>query len=286
MIVTLAAMQYACGPDIDANLTKAEDIIRRAAAAGANIILPQEMFATEFFANYDWTPELFTLAETVENSKAINRMRSLAKELGVVIPANFFERDGQAYYNTNVIIDADGTDLGLYRKMHMPVGNASCYEKYFFSPGDTGFTVYDTAFGRIGCAVCWDQWFPETARIMALKGAEILFYPTAIGSDCHDHWQTAMCGHAASNIMPVVASNRIGAEVGKSHTTDFWGRSFITDHCGAVLAKAEGDEGFVTATVDLDKNRLTRADWGMFRDRRPDAYGTLLTLDGHTKPTR
>ena len=286
MKVTVAATQYACGPDIDANLDKAETIIRGAAASGANIILLQELFSTEFFPNFDWTPELFKFADTVERSKAIARIRSLAKELGVVIPANFFERDGQAYFNTNVIIDADGKDLGIYRKMHIPVGNASCYEKYFFSPGDKGFAVFDTAFGRIGCAVCWDQWFPETARIMALKGAEMLFYPTAIGSNCHDHWQTAMCGHAASNIMPVIASNRIGAEDGKNHTTKFWGRSFITNHQGAVISKAQDEEGFIAATVDLEEARIARADWGMFRDRRTDAYEELLTLDGHTRLAR
>jgi N-carbamoylputrescine amidase len=282
MKVTLAATQHACSQSVAENLDTAESIIRAAAQAGANIVLPQEMFSTQFFANFNWSPDLFDLAETVDDSKALSRMRSLAKELGIVIPANFFERAGQAYFNTNLIIDADGNDLGIYRKMHMPLGPPSCYEKYFFSPGDKGFSVFDTAFGRIGCAICWDQWFPETARIMALKGAEILFYPSAIGSDCHDHWQTAMCGHSASNIMPVVASNRVGTEIGGNHTTNFWGGSFITDHKGAVIAKAQDTAGFVSASVDLDKNRMARADWGMFRDRRPDAYAEILSMDGRS----
>ncbi len=282
MKVTLAATQYACSQNVAENLDTAESIIRAAAQAGANIVLPQEMFSTQFFANFNWSPDLFNLAETAEDSKALSRMRSLAKELGIVIPANFFECAGQVYFNTNLIIDADGKDLGIYRKMHMPLGPPSCYEKYFFSPGDKGFPVFDTAFGRIGCAICWDQWFPETARIMALKGAEILFYPTAIGSDCHDHWQTAMCGHAASNIIPVVASNRVGIEQGAHHKTHFWGGSFITNHKGAIIAKAEDKEGFITATVDLEENRKVRADWGMFRDRRIDAYSALLSMDGQS----
>ena len=280
MKVKIAAMQYACGPDIEENLDKAEEIVRAAAKDGANIILLQEMFSTQFIFNFHWSKELFEYADTVENCKGLARMRSLAKELGVVIPANFFERAGQTYFNTNLIIDADGKDLGIYRKMHIPLGPPSCYEKYFFSPGNKGFTVFDTAFGRIGCAICWDQWFPETARILALKGAEILLYPTAIGSDSHDHWQTAMCGHAASNVMPVVVSNRVGVEKGEHHTTKFWGGSFITDHKGKVIAKAGDQEEFITATVDLEVNRKVRADWAMFRDRRVDEYGALLSLDG------
>jgi len=280
MNVCLAAIQYACSSDINANLDKAEHMVRAAASEGANIILLQEMFATEFIFNFGWSEALFSYAETVEQSEALARMRDLAKELGVVIPANFFERSGQAYFNTNLIIDADGKDLGIYRKMHIPLGPPSCYEKYYFSPGDKGFRIFETAFGSIGCAVCWDQWFPETARIMALKGADILLYPTAIGSDCHDHWQTAMCGHAASNLMPVVAANRVGTERREHHATEFWGRSFITNHKGAVIAKADDEEGFVTASVDLTENRKARADWGMFRDRRPAFYEPILTLDG------
>ncbi len=272
--VVVSAVQYACGPDIDANIDNAERMVRAAAAQGANIILLQEMFSTPFFANEGMKPELFTLAETLCKSPALNRMRQLAKELSVVLPVNFFERANQGYFNTNLIIDADGKDLGIYRKMHIPMGPPSCFEKYYFTPGDKGFSVFDTAFGRIGCAICWDQWFPETARIMALKGAEILFYPTAIGSDCHDHWETAMRGHSASNIIPVVAANRIGRETGDHHTTQFWGQSFITNHQGAILAKA-GEEEIILATLDLQANRIARADWGMFRDRRPDAYGAL-----------
>ena len=283
MIVTLAALQQACGPDIASNLDRTEALIREAATKGANIILPQEMFAYPFFGNSHCHPEHFALAETVAESHILARMRDLARELGVVIPANFFERDRQAYFNTNVIIDADGKDAGVYRKMHIPMGGPSCFEKYYFSPGDTGFEPFDTAFGRIGCVVCWDQWFPETARIMAFKGAEILLYPTAIGSDCHDQWETVMRGHAASNIMPVVAANRVGREVYDHHTTTYWGGSFITDHKGALIAKAKDCEGVILVEVDLDVARQVRADWSMFRDGRVDAYGPLLSLTGRDR---
>lgn len=280
MKVKISAAQHACGPSIEENLDTAERLIRQAAAKGANIVLPQEMFAHTFFGNNNCDPTLFDLADTIENSPILARMRELARTLGIVIPANFFERAGQAYFNTNVVIDADGTDAGIYRKMHIPMGGPSCYEKYYFSPGDTGFEPIDTAFGRLGCAVCWDQWFPETARIMALKGADILFYPTAIGSDCHDHWETAMRGHSASNIIPVVAANRIGLESYDAHETHFWGGSFITDQRGAVVAKAQDQEAVILAETDLTENRRNRADWAMFRDRRTDAYGPLLTLTG------
>lgn len=195
MKIKVSAIQHACGPEIEDNLETVERMIRKAAAAGANIVLPQELFAYQFFGNMNCDPKYFALADTIEHSPIIARMRELALEFGIVIPANFFERAGQAYFNTNVIIDADGTDAGIYRKMHMPMGSPSCYEKYYFSPGNTGFEPVDTAFGRLGCAVCWDQWFPETARIMALKGADALFYPTCIGSDCEVHWRTAMRGH-------------------------------------------------------------------------------------------
>ena len=280
MKVNIAAVQYACGANEEANLDTAEALVREAARDGANIVLLPEMFSIQFVFNFDWSEQFFDYADTLENSRALQRMRSLAKELGIVIPANFFERSGQAYFNTNLVIDADGKDLGIYRKMHIPMGPPSCYEKYYFSPGDQGFRVFETAFGTLGCAICWDQWFPETARIMALKGAEILLYPTAIGSDCEDHWRAAMCGHAASNITPVVAANRIGEEAGARHTTRFWGGSFIASHRGQVLDKADDQPGFVSATLDLDENRKQRADWAMFRDRRIDQYQPLLSLDG------
>lgn len=283
MKVKISAIQHACGQRIDDNLDTVERLIRRAAAAGANVVLPQELFAYPFFGNMNCDPQYFALADTIEKSPILGRMRDLARELGIVIPANFFERAGQAYFNTNVVIDADGTDAGISRKMHIPMGGPSCYEKYYFSPGDTGFEPVDTAFGRLGCAVCWDQWFPETARIMTLKGADVLFYPTAIGSDCEDHWRTAMRGHAASNIMPVVAANRIGTERYDAHTTRYWGGSFITDQRGAVVSQADDQEAVLLAETDFDENRRQRADWAMFRDRRVDAYDALLSLTGTDK---
>ena len=283
MQVTVAATQMACGWERDENLDKAERLIRAAAAAGANIILPQEMFATHFFAFMDWKSDYFALAESVNDSVIIERMARLAKELGVVIPVNFFERANNAYYNTVMMIDADGRRLGIYRKTHIPAGPPGCFEKIYTSPGDTGFQVWKTAFGTLGCAVCWDQWFPESARIMCLLGAELLFYPTGIGSDCHDHWQRTMQGHAAANLTPLIVANRVGSESGEFGTTNFWGRSFVADPFGAVVAEADSeDERFITATFDLEANREARANWGVFRDRRPDAYGPLLTLDGRT----
>jgi N-carbamoylputrescine amidase len=214
-------------------------------------------------------------------------MSALAVELGVVLPVSFFERANNAYYNSLAMIDADGRCLGLYRKSHIPDG-PGYQEKFYFNPGDTGFKVWRTRFGTIGAAVCWDQWFPEAARAMALQGAELLLYPTAIGSEpqnpalnSRDHWQRAMQGHAAANLMPLVASNRIGAEQGESCAITFYGSSFIADQTGAKVAEAGADERAVlTAAFDLDEIRAQRAAWGLFRDRRPDLYGPLLTLDG------
>lgn len=283
MKVTVAATQMACGWDREANLDTAERLVRDAAAQGANIVLLQEMFATQFFAFMDWKPEHFALAETREESAILARMRALAKELGVVLPVNFFERANQAYYNTLAMIDADGRELGIYRKMHMPLGPPGCFEKYFTSPGDAGFKAWQTAFGTLGAGICWDQWFPEAARIMCLQGAEILFYPTAIGSDCHDHWQRVMQGHAGANLAPLVCSNRIGREEGSFGASTFWGRSFIAGPTGEIAAEAGDDrEEVILATFDLLQIREMRANWGVFRDRRPDAYGPLLTLDGET----
>jgi N-carbamoylputrescine amidase len=280
MKVKIAALQHRCTDNIDENLDVVERLIRSAAQQGAQIILPQEMFAYPFFGNMNCRPDYFDWAHPISTNPILDRMRALARDLHVVIPANVFERAGQAYFNTNVVIDVDGSDAGIYRKMHIPMGGPSCYEKYYFSPGDTGFEPIDTAFGRLGCAICWDQWFPETARIMTLKGADILFYPTAIGSDCHDHWETAMRGHSASNIIPVVAANRIGTETYDAHQTEYWGGSFITDHRGAILAKAGDRETVIIAETDLAENRRARADWAMFRDRRTDAYAPLLSLTG------
>lgn len=280
MKTTVAALQYAFDGDRDTNLSRLEEAIRKAAKAGAEIILPPELPDRRFFLNVQFDPSLFALAEARERSKTVYLVRSLAKELGVVIPASIFERAGQSYFNTLILFDADGSELGFYRKMHMPLGPPTCYEKFYTSPGDTGFRVFQTAFGSVGAGICWDQWFPESARIMALNGAEILLYPTAIGSDCLEHWKTVMCGHAGANVMPLVASNRVGRETGGGHATDFWGHSFITDHKGAVLQEADDQPGHVIATVDLDEARTLRSEWGVFRDRRPDAYGSLLSLTG------
>ena len=280
--VTVAATQMACTWDREENLDTAEALAREAAAMGAQIVLPQEMFSNHFFAFNDWKPAYFALAETLEGP-TVSRMRSVARELGVVIPCNFFERANHAYYNTNAIIDADGAVLGIYRKTHIPGGPPGCFEKIYTSYGDTGFRVFDTAYGRIGAAVCWDQWFPESARIMALMGAEVLFFPTGIGSDCHDHWEVVMRGHAGANLVPLVCSNRIGAEVGDLGTTTFFGQAFIAGPFGEIRQRADAaTPGVLVESFDLDAIAELRANWGVFRDRRPDAYGALLTLDGET----
>lgn len=281
--VSVAAMQFASHPEYENNIATAEGVIRDAAAAGAQIILPSEAFTSFEFQFMEMGPEHFNLAEPLDGP-TVSHMRSLAKELGVVIPTNIFERANNAYYNTNVIIDADGSVLGHYRKSHIPLGLPGCYEKVYSNPGDTGFLAFDTACGRIGACVCWDQWFPEAARIMALKGAEILFYPSAIGSDCHDHWETVMRGHAAANIVPLVCSNRVGTEKGTLGEVTYFGQSFIAGPRGDVLQRADTvSNTFVMETFDLEEIRELRAHWGLFRDRRPDLYGPLLTLDGSTR---
>jgi N-carbamoylputrescine amidase len=288
MLTTVAATQFACTEDRDANLATAERLVRAAAARGANIILIQELFETPYFCK-DHSQKYFSIARPVDENPAVRRFQELARELNVVLPASFFERSGNAYYNSAAIIDADGAMLGLYRKAHIPE-SPGYHEKFYFSPGDTGFKVWKTRFGTIGVAICWDQWFPESARAMALLGAEILFYPTAIGAepqdpsiDSRDHWQRAMQGHAASNIMPVVASNRIGTERGERWTVTYYGSSFITDHTGALLQQADrNSEAILTATFDLDAIRQYRDAWGVFRDRRPELYGPIMTLDGRT----
>lgn len=280
--VTVAAMQMACSWDREATLAKAEKLVREAAAKGANIILLQELFETPYFCQrHDF--EYMELATTLEENPAVKRFQEVAKELDVVIPVSFFERAGNAAFNSIAIIDADGTVLGKYRKTHIPDGMPYA-EKFFFTPGDTGFKVWKTKYGTIGVGICWDQWFPEAARCMALLGAEILFYPTAIGSepvlqtDSKPHWQRCMQGHAAANIMPVIASNRIGHEVQKDSEMTFYGSSFITDETGGLVAEADREtEGVITAEFDLDAIAQKRREWGVFRDRRPEMYGTLLT---------
>ena len=280
--VTVAATQMACSWDKEATLAKAEKLVREAAAKGANIILLQELFETPYFCQrHDF--EYMELATTLEENPAVKRFQEMAKELDVVIPVSFFERAGNAAFNSIAIIDADGTVLGKYRKTHIPDGMPYA-EKFFFTPGDTGFKVWKTKYGTIGVGICWDQWFPEAARCMALLGAEILFYPTAIGSepvlqtDSKPHWQRCMQGHAAANIMPVIASNRIGHEVQKDSEMTFYGSSFIADETGGLVAEADREtEGVITAEFDLDAIAQKRREWGVFRDRRPEMYGTLLT---------
>lgn len=282
MKVTVAATQMSCTWDIEENLAKAEGIVRGAAAAGAQVVLPQEMFSSHFFAFMDWKSEYYARAEALDGP-TVSHMRRVAKDLGVVIPVNFFEKANNAYYNTNAMVDADGKVLGIYRKTHIPGGPPGCFEKIYTSYGDTGFQVFDTAVGRIGAGICWDQWFPESARIMCLKGAELLFYPSGIGSDCHEHWETVMRGHAGANLTPLICSNRVGHEKGDLGETTFWGRAFIAGPRAEICQRADDhSDMFVTETFDLEEIRELRAGWGIFRDRRPDAYVPLLTLDGTT----
>ena len=287
--LTVATTQFACSWNLDENLNQAERLVREAAAQGAQLILLQELFATPYFC-IEQDHKHLALAEEYGQSRMLKRFAALAKELGVVLPLSWFERAGNAYFNSLSVADADGRLLGVYRKTHIP--NAIGYqEKEYFSPGDTGFKVWDTAFGRIGVGICWDQWFPETARCLALMGAEVLLYPTAIGSepgaaalDSRDHWQMCMRGHAAANILPVLAANRVGREVA---TTDpalqmsFYGSSFITDHKGKLLAEADRDStGVLVQSLDLAAMGGERLAGGIYRDRRPEMYGPLLSLDG------
>ena len=287
--VTLAATQFACSWEAEDNLDTAERLVREAAARGAQVVLLQELFATPYFP-VTQDPRHFELAAPAGESPVVARFARLAGELGVVLPVSFFERAGQTFFNSVAVADADGSVLGVYRKSHLP--DAPGYqEKYYFAPGDTGFRVWDTAFGRVGVGICWDQWFPESARAMALLGAEVLLYPTAIGSDpplpeqdSRDAWRLVQRGHAVANAVPLVASNRIGLEAapGAGETTiRFYGSSFIASGTGELLAEAPRDrEEVLTATVDLDAARCHRDSWTYFRDRRPDLYGPLSTLDG------
>ena len=289
--VTVAATQFACGWDADANLDRAESLVREAAARGAQVILLQELFETPYFCIEQDVRHL-RLATPLDQNAAVRRLRPLARELGVVLPVSFFEKANNAYFNSVAIVDADGSVLGTYRKAHIPNG-PGYQEKTYFSPGDTGFRVWDTRHARIGVGICWDQWFPECARAMALMGAELLFYPTAIGSEpppalpvnSRDHWQRTQQGHAAANLVPLVASNRWGLERSLQDPGGlylrFYGSSFIADPTGAKVAEAgeEGDD-VLTATFDLDAIALQRDNWFVFRDRRPDLYGALTGFDG------
>jgi N-carbamoylputrescine amidase len=284
--ITVAATQMACSDNREENIALAESLVRDAASKGAQIILLQELFETLYFCQAQ-KPEFFSLATGLDENPAVMHFQNLAKALGVVLPISFFEKRNQAYFNTVAVLDADGSLLGVYRKSHIPDG-PGYQEKFYFNPGDTGFCVWKTRYGTIGVGICWDQWFPEAARIMVLKGAEILFYPTAIGSEPHNpaydsssHWQVCMQGHAAANMVPVVASNRIGTERVDDTRITFYGTSFITDHKGGILQQADDtSRQVITARMNLEAMAAERSGWGLFRDRRPSLYTPLLTLDG------
>ena len=289
--ITVAALQTAYGEDMAANIGKTEGLIREAASKGAQAILPSELFQGRYFCVAQ-EEKWFATAYPWREHPCVTALAPLAGELGVVLPISIFERDGPHYYNSIVIADADGSLAGIYRKSHIPDG-PGYQEKYYFRPGDTGFKVWDTRFGRLGVGICWDQWYPEEARAMALMGAEVLFYPTAIGSEPHDSsldtrdpWRRVMQGHAVANVMPLVASNRIGFEPGPNYLGEtgggqtFYGSSFIADHRGELVSSFErGDEGVLTHTFDLDFLHTHRAAWGFFRDRRTDLYGSLIRRD-------
>ncbi len=286
-IVTVAATQMACSWDTAANLANAERLVRQAAGKGAQIILLQELFEAPYFCQKP-NPDYLQLATPAEINPAILHFQKIAKELQVVLPISFYELAGRARFNSIAIIDADGSNLGIYRKSHIPDG-PGYHEKYYFNPGDTGFKVWNTRYAKIGVGICWDQWFPECARSMALLGAEILFYPTAIGSEPHDpsissrdHWQRVQQGHAGANLMPLIASNRIGREDQGDYHINFYGSSFIADQFGAKVQEAnETSEAVLMHSFDLDQLEHIRSAWGSFRDRRPNLYGPLKTLDGH-----
>lgn len=286
--VKLAVVQMSCSAMLDENLDKAEHFVRQAAAEGANIVLLQELFENLYFPQLE-RDDLFALSHPVSSHPFLARFGKLAGELGVVLPVSFFESAGQAYYNSLMLYDADGRELGLYRKSHIPDG-PGYEEKFYFNVGDTGFRAWHTRYGNVGAAICWDQWFPETARAMALQGANLLLYPTAIGSEpqetggleTRDMWQRAMIGHAVSNSCYLAAANRVGQE----GDARFYGSSFICDYMGNKLAEAdETSETIIYAELDFAAARQFRAGFGFFRDRRPELYGSLLTLDGKTKPT-
>jgi N-carbamoylputrescine amidase len=283
--LTVAAIQCPLGGPRARNIARIEGHVRDAAARGARVILPPELFEGPYFCREEKS-EHFAGARSVDDDEAIARMRIVARELGVVIPVSFFERSGNVYYNSVAIIDADGALLGVYRKSNIPDG-PGYEEKFYFRPGDTGFRAWPSRHGVLGVGICWDQWFPEAARAMMLLGAEILLYPTAIGSEPHepdldtrDPWQRAMIGHAVSNVVPVVAANRVGDE-GEQR---FYGSSFIADHRGEKLAElGRDDEGILVAQLDLDLLARARASWGFFRDRRPELYDVLTTADGRVR---
>ena len=283
--VTVAAVQMKCSKSVEKNIAHAEELVRQAAAKGAEIVLLPELFERPYFCQ-ERRYEYYEYAQTAEENPAVRHFSRVAAELGIVIPVSFYEKEVNNTYNSVAVLDADGKNLGIYRKTHIP-DDHYYQEKFYFTPGDTGFKVFDTAYGKVGVGICWDQWFPETARCMAVQGAEILLYPTAIGSepilnvDSSGHWRRVMQGHAAANLIPVAAANRIGTEIvtpceengGQSSSLTFYGSSFIADATGELVASAGRDtEEILYASFDLDALREERFSWGLFRDRRPETY--------------
>lgn len=287
--VKVAATQMSCSSNIEENIRNADKLVRQAASQGAQIILLQELFETPYFCQKE-KADYYVYATELEHNKAVNHFKEVAKELKVVLPISFYEKKNYARYNSLAVIDADGEVLGKYRKSHIPDG-PGYEEKFYFNPGDTGFQVWNTRYAKIGVGVCWDQWYPEAARCMALMGAELLFYPTAIGSepqdgsiDSKDHWQMCMRGHAAQNLMPVIASNRIGLESDEDSQITFYGSSFIAGPQGNKIAEAgRSEEEVLTAEFDLDQLEIQRLEWGIFRDRRPELYKAIASYDGELK---
>ncbi|MAJ29635.1 MAG: N-carbamoylputrescine amidase [Gammaproteobacteria bacterium] len=280
--VTVAATQMSCTRDSKANIENAKKLTRQAASDGAQIVLIQELFESVYFPCLN-KPEEFTMAKPYKDNPLLQEMSELAKELSVVLPTSFFEKDNNTYYNSLAVIDADGSISEPYRKSHIPDG-PGYEEKYYFHPGNTGFKVFETKYAKIGVGICWDQWFPEASRIMALNGAELLFYPTAIGSepdtpelDSRDSWQLVMQGHSAANTLPVIASNRIGMETNEKFSMTFYGSSFITDGTGVKVKECSRDkEEYIIHQFDLDSLQEHRSSWGFFRDRRTDLYKDIL----------
>ncbi len=285
MKIKAAITQFSMSERYEENIEKAKKYVQKAAQSGANVVLLPELFEGRYFCQVE-DYDNFDLAEEASNSKTIKTFQEVAKESNVVLPLSFFERSGNCYFNSLAMIDSDGTVLGIYRKSHIPTGE--CYEeKFYFTPGNTGFKVFKTHFGTFGAGICWDQWFPETARAMALMGAEVLFFPTAIGSepvlpkDSKAHWQNVMRGHAAANMMPLLASNRVGIEKAKNSQMKFFGSSFVSDNHGEIISEmSREEEGYRVVRFDLEELLRERRDWGVFRDRRIDLYDPLLTLDG------